>query len=409
MSGRKTSRRNSSANRTLTNPTLVAIRDAFLRLIDDLCRQPLIALDTESDSLYSYYPKVCLIQITTYADPNNPDPDQVIDYLVDPLRLETIDELGKVLAAPEIEIVMHAAENDILTLQRDFQFRFNNIYDTQLAARILGKQGIGLAAILERQFGLSSDKRMQRTNWGKRPLTPQQIAYAQMDTHYLPALRTRQIAELEEAGRLGEARAAFHLLAKLDFAGRPENERSFWQMKIARKFPREDTAVLESLWQWREQEAQRRNRPPFRIVNDSVLGQIAQQRPADSQALQDIHGLSDYQIRRYGDELLAALHEGEARPLPKRREPNHNGKAKLKGIAQVRYEALREWRRDVAKARGVDADIIFSNSVLMEIAQRAPQSAKALGRIPDVGSWKAQTYAPDILPLMNGKIDRNRR
>ena len=404
MSGRMTREQ----NRKLANPTLITKRGAFLQLVDDLTRQPLVALDTESDSLYSYYPRVCLIQITVFADPEHPEPNEVIDYLVDPLRLNNIDELGQVLAAPEIEIVLHAAENDILTMQRDFQFQFNNLYDTQLATRILGKKGIGLAAILERQFGITSDKRMQRTNWGKRPLTPQQIAYAQMDTHYLPELRSRQIVELEALNRLEEARAAFRMLARLDYAERPENERDFWQMKIARKVPKEDTGILEALWEWREAEAQRRNRPPFRIVNDHVLGQLAEERPADKQALKNIHGLSDHQVKRYGNQLLDTMREGETRPLPKKPQSSQNGRTKLKGITQVRYDALRDWRRERAKARGVDADIIFSNSVLLEIAQRAPQTIKGLGRIPEVGSWKAETYAPDILPLMNGKIERKR-
>ena len=175
----------------LANPTLIYTQSGLREMCALLRTRPLIALDTESDSLYSYYPKVCLIQISTFADPDDTDPQRVLDYLVDPLRLTRLDELGELLADPTQEVVMHAAENDIFTLQRDFSFRFHHIFDTQLAARILGWQKVGLAKMLESNFGLISDKRMQRTNWGKRPLTPQQISYAQMDTHYLPALRAR--------------------------------------------------------------------------------------------------------------------------------------------------------------------------------------------------------------------------
>jgi ribonuclease D len=148
-----------------------------------------VALDTESDSLYRYYPKICLIQLSVGARDDNSDPTGVVDYLVDPLRLDDLAALGEVLAAPGVEVIMHAAENDMLLLYRNFGFTFPKIFDTQLAARILGWKQVGLAAILEAQFGLVSDKRMQRTNWGKRPLTAEQIAYAQMDTHYLPILR----------------------------------------------------------------------------------------------------------------------------------------------------------------------------------------------------------------------------
>ncbi len=398
----------SGQNNNAINPTLIYTHSGLTGLVKDLSRHSLIAVDTESDSLYSYYPKVCLIQLTVFADPKNPTPDRVVDYLVDPVRLDSIEPLGSLLADPQIQIVMHAAENDILTMQRDFQFQFTNIFDTQLAARILGWKGIGLAAILEREFGVHSNKRMQRTNWGTRPLTPQQISYAQMDTHYLPKLRAIQMAELMEKSRIEEAAEAFQLLAELDFAERPVNERSVWQMKIVRKVPRGDLGVLESLWQWREAEAQRRNCPPFRVANDAVLGRLASVRPTDREGLLAINGLSANQVKRYGDQLLATIDEGSKRPIPKMPESTHRRQPQLQGIAQARYEALRRWRSHTAKDRGVNDDIVFSNSVLMTIAQNTPQSIEELECIPGIGPWKAKTYAPHILPLMNGRIDSGR-
>ena len=249
---------------------------------------------------------------------------------------------------------------------------------------------------------------MQRTNWGTRPLTPQQIAYAEMDTHYLPKLRAVQMRELSEKGRLEEAADAFRLLTDLDYAERPVNERTVWQMKNIRKVPREDRGVLEALWQWRENEAQRRNCPPFRVANDQVLCLLASKRPVDQESLRKTAGLSANQIQRYGDQLLAATQDGCSRPVPRMPESNYRRQTQLQGIAQVRYEALRRWRSGIAKQRGVDDDIIFSNSVLMVIAQDTPQTVEELESVPGVGSWKAKTYAPGILPLMNGRIDSGR-
>ena len=272
----------SGQNNQPLNPTLIYTYAGLMGLIKELSHHSLIALDTESDSLYSYYPKVCLIQLTVFADPQNPDPGRR-GRLSGRSAASRLDRAkwARCFSSPDIQVVMHAAENDILTLQRDFQFQFTNIFDTQLAARILGWKGIGLAAILEREFGVHSNKRMQRTNWGTRPLTPQQIAYAQMDTHYLPKLRAMQMRELLEKGRIEEAADAFRLLTELDYAERPVNERTVWQMKNIRKVPREDRGVLEAVWQWRENEAQRRNCPPFRVANDQVLCLLASERPAD--------------------------------------------------------------------------------------------------------------------------------
>ncbi len=240
----------------LKEPTLVYQAKAFGQMLNHLSKQPLIALDTESDSLYRYQPRVCLIQISTLAspdvDPAQVDENEVVDYLVDPLRLEDISPLGMLLADPAIEVLMHAAENDILELSRDFGFMFQHVFDTQLAARILGWPRVGLAAILEEKFGVISDKRMQRTDWGKRPLTPQQITYAQMDTHFLPTLRMLLIQQLQAVGREEEAQEAFTLLSRISSQhARTNNGRSVWSMKMAREVPRPATGVLEALWQWR--------------------------------------------------------------------------------------------------------------------------------------------------------------
>ena len=165
---------------------------------------------------------MCLIQITVAAEDaaalrKRDDVGAVVDYLVDPLRVTRLDALGKLFADPDHEVIIHAAENDILLFQREFDFSFANVFDTQLAARILGWERAGLAAILEEQFGVVSDKRMQRTNWGKRPLTPEQIVYAQMDTHYLFALRERLVQELRARDRWEEAQEAFAELVQARF------------------------------------------------------------------------------------------------------------------------------------------------------------------------------------------------
>ncbi len=256
------------ANRS-SNPNLIYTQAAFAQMIEQLWTRKVVALDTESDSLFSYYPKVCLIQISTYAELEQ-DADAVIDYLIDPLRFTALDPLGQVLADPGSTVIMHAAENDIYLLQREFDFSVANLFDTQLAARILGWPHAGLAAILEEQFGVVSNKKMQRTNWGKRPLTPEQIAYAQMDTHYLLDLRKRQIQELHERERWEEAQEAFAQVTATDYRARAAAERSLWKMKEARTVPHAQTGVLEALWLWREQEAQNQDRPPFKIVNNQV-------------------------------------------------------------------------------------------------------------------------------------------
>ncbi|MEZ4659386.1 MAG: HRDC domain-containing protein [Caldilineaceae bacterium] len=389
----------------LAAPTLVCDAAAFAAMMAHLRTQSIIAIDTESDSLYSYYPKVCLIQIST-ATPSlntaatNETDLNVVDFLLDPLRFADFGALNDLLADPAKEIILHAAGNDILTMQRDFGFSFNHIFDTQLAARILGWQHSGLARLLEEHFGIISDKKMQLTDWGQRPLTAQQITYAQMDTHFLLALRQIQMQELIECGRVEEAQEAFELLSHIDFQERTPTERSFWQMRITRKMDRKDTGVLEALWLWREQEAQRQNRPPFKIMTDAVLAQIAQRRPSTPKKLRNIQGIGGGQASRYAKAILRTIEEGVKRPLPEPPEQKPRPEALLDPDMQARYDALRQWRTRRATERGVDPDIVFSNDTLLSIALRQPTTESALQQIAEIGPWRARTYGPEIFKIV---------
>ena len=381
-----------------SNPNLVYTQATFAQMMEHLWARKLVALDTESDSLFSYYPKICLIQISTPMDSTD-DPNSVTDYLVDPLRFSALEPLRELLRDPTCEVVMHAAENDIYLLQREFDFSFANLFDTQLAARILGWPNAGLAAILEQQFGVVSNKKMQRTNWGKRPLTPEQIAYAQMDTHYLLALRERQIKELYERDRWEEAQEAFSQIIQTDYRARVAAQRSVWMMKEARTVPLSHTGVLEALWLWREQEAQNQDRPPFKIVNNPALINLALRQPTTVTQLAQIQGLGPSEIQRYGGALLQAIREGKKRPPPTPPEPTQRLEQWLDRPTLDRYDALRQWRSKTAASRGVMPEIVLTNEVLLEIAKRQPRTLEELREIEAIGPWKAKTYGPDLLRL----------
>ncbi len=372
-------------------------------MLAHLRQQRILALDTESDSLYSYFPKICLIQISAPAHADDPNPLAVADFLVDPLRLSDLGPLGELFSLPQIEVVMHASENDMLLLYRNFGFTFRSVFDTQLAARILGWKQVGLAAILENQFGIVSDKRMQRTNWGKRPLTPQQIAYAQMDTHYLLALREKLTAELKGRHRWEEAQDGFAHLSQIDYGQRQTEERTFWNMKSTREVPLAQLGVLEALWRWREDEARHQDRPPFKIVTDQILVEAAKTAPSDRTALSQLQGFSDNQVERYGAAILRTVQEGRTRPQPRFPEAELRPENMLERPGLARYDALRKWRSEKASARDVAPDIVLPNSTLLAIALRNPTSEAELLTIPDLGPWKVRTYGDEILATLRGR------
>lgn len=378
-------------------PILVNNQASFAQMVAHLRTQPIVGLDTESNSLYRYYPQVCLIQLTVYVDPRQPDPAATTDYLLDPLAIKNLSALAPLLSDPSTEVIMHAAENDIIILQRDFGFQFHHIFDTQLAARILGWQQVGLAAILQEHFGVASDKNMQRTDWGQRPFTQKQITYAQLDTHFLPALRLILTEQLQAAGHWEEAKEAFAFLRQVTY--REPAPRSFWQMK-QREVPAAATGVLEALWQWREAEAQRRDWPPFKVMTDAQLTQLATHQPTTEEALAKVPGFGAKTAKQSSKQLLEIIQRGQQRPLPTPPETTLRPEQMAPKSVQSRYEALRHWRTAVAEKRGVQPDIVFNNSTLLAIAQMEPRSEEEILTIPEIGPWKARTYGPAILATL---------
>jgi ribonuclease D len=207
-----------------------------------------LAVDTESNSLYTYREQVCLIQVST---------DQA-DFLIDPLRLaqrSDLDFFGQIMADPQVEKVLHAAEYDIMVLRRDFGFAFANIFDTMIAARLLGWKNIGLGAILEERFGVQVNKANQRANWGQRPLPPKLVQYAQRDTHYLLPLRDMLYRNLDDVDQLEEAHELFADVCSAEWSGGHFDPDGFWLLSGARSLKPRALAILRELYLYREEQA----------------------------------------------------------------------------------------------------------------------------------------------------------
>lgn len=358
---------------------------AFNQMMAELAGEQTIALDTESDSLYRYFYKVCLIQISTYRN----------DYLVDPLRLSPLTPLAAILADPGIEKIFHAAENDILMLKRDFGFTFANVFDTMLAARILGWPQVGLANLLQRHFGVVLDKRAQLTDWGQRPLSAAQLSYARLDSHYLLDLRHLLARELRARKRWREAEEAFSALLHVEYVEKPFDSEGFWRLRGARTLQPQELAVLRELYLWRDEQARRLDRPPFKVLSDDVLVELSQSQPRRLEELP----LNSRQVASFGRSLLAAIARGRvtAPPLPPRPA---TGNGRPDPLVQARFDRLRAWRTQRAQERGVDADIVLTNDVLMAIARSAPATLEELASLSVMGEWKVQEYGTDLLRIV---------
>ncbi len=372
----------------LPAPILVADSAALSALVAVLEREPAVGVDTESNSLFAYRERVCLIQFSTPAQ----------DYIVDPLALEAgqvVSALGPLLARPEQQKIFHAAEYDVLCLKRDYGFSFANLFDTMLAARTLGWPQLGLGSILETHFGVKMNKRFQRADWGRRPLTPELLDYARLDTRYLVRLRDLLRDQLESTGRLDEAQEEFGRLERLAAAANGANPNALWRVNGVRDLTPVQLAVLRELHDYRERQAERADRPPFKVMSDQTLLELARTRPHSLDELTGLPGMTPQQIRRHGAHLLRAVRHGEQttppRPPQYEREPDS---------VRERYELLHQWRKRKAQARGVESDVIVSRDALWELARRAPRTPEALEAIEQLGPWRREAYGSEILDVI---------
>ncbi len=348
----------------LAPATVVTTTEQLRQVVDSLRGTSRLAVDTESNSLYAYRERVCLIQLST-ADS---------DILVDPLAVDDVSALGPVFADPAVEKVFHAAEYDLICLRRDFDFRVSPLFDTRVAARTLGQPHTGLGDMLQDAFGLTIDKRHQRANWGKRPLPPTLLDYARLDTHYLLPLRDRLAGELAAAGRTAEAREECDRMTRAVDGPSPDDDQApFWRITHARRLTGSQAAVLRELYTLREDEARRRDCPPFKVLSDESLLAIAQASPRSRRALERVEGLPVSARARYGDALLAAVRRGVATPPPPRPAARGTDEA-----AQARFQRLRDWRRQTAAAVGVESDLILPKEMAWEIARTNPADLQEL-------------------------------
>ena len=368
----------------------VTNQDEWQSCLNSLQTQPRFAIDLEANSLYAYQEQICLIQITI--------PNQ--DFIVDPLSNIDLSGLGNLISNPHLEKVFHAAEYDLILFKRQFGWRLENLFDTMWAARILGYDRCGLANLLNNSYGVTLNKKHQKADWSRRPLPSNQLRYAQMDTHFLLRLRDDLLAELTEADCLVEAKEIFEQQCLVHVNNNRFNPDAFWSVSGIRDLSNRQKAIVKQLWIYRNGKAKQLDRPPFKVFNDGTIIELAIAAPQYLEELPDIHGMSRGQIRRYGRQILEVIREAESGPLPKRPRSNH---PRPPDAVSRRFERLRNWRKERARQRGVESDVILSRDTLWKLAWSNPQNGEQLSQIESMGPWRREIYGEEILQLLRSR------
>jgi ribonuclease D len=371
----------------LPPPVWVNTKQLLQQLMDDLATQSRVAVDTESNSLHAFREQVCLVQFSTTN----------ADYLVDPLALKDLSLLSPIFSNPKIEKIFHAAEYDLICLRRDFYFSFANLFDTMQAARVLGYPAVGLDRLLADKFKIQTDKRHQKANWAARPLTKEQIHYARLDTHYLFNLRDVLEQELRDKDRLVFAVEDFARACLPEESKQKLNGES-WERFAARKdLSLRELTVLAYLCKWRDKEAEKLNRPPYKVIMDDVFVALAKNPPEQKVDLSGV-GLSEKQIGLWGDGVLAAIRRGLAAPLVERKQAETKNDAVLR-----RLEKLKSWRKNAGLEMGVESDIILPKPYMSALAENPPKTVDELAHVMKETPSRVEKYGAQILKVLGGR------
>jgi ribonuclease D len=361
-------------------------KEAVARFIDSIANTRAIALDTEGASFHRFIDRIYLLQISTRQS----------SAIIDPLPIGVPEALGRLLESRDVEVVFHDADYDLRLLDQDYGWRVTNIFDTRVAAQLLGIRAFGLAALLERFFGVKLDKKHQRADWSMRPLTSGMLAYAAQDTEHLLDLRDRLGNELKKLGRSSWAQEEF---ARLEGTRWPEEDgrEAFLRVKGARDLNRRQLAILRELVIWRDGLAREMDRATFRVVSNETLLEIARVTPTARAQLGALKGMPRGILESRAQEMLDAVARGSEVPetqLPRfpraqrwERDPDFDEVvARLKSV------------RDAAAARlDLDPGVLCPRERLEAVARRRAASVDELAEIPDLRRWQIEQLGEDFV------------
>jgi ribonuclease D len=334
--------------------------DQLLRWCESMAGEARIALDTEGDSLHCYYEKLCLIQLSV--------PGQ--NVLIDPFQPLDFEILTGFLQSRTI--VFHGCDYDLRMLRRGIQFVPGPVFDSYIAARLMGMKEVGLASLVKHFFAIELPKSSQKANWARRPLTDMMIAYAVNDTKYLLPLAERLEQELRNASRWHwyEESCARAVAATAEDRGRDPEK--VWKIPGSAALPIRGLAVLRALWHWRESEAQQADRPPFQIMRNEELVGLAQATLSGSHL-----DLPDWLPNSRRRRLLSTIHQ--SLQIPEAEWPQRNRHTRLRptGEQEKRFEQLRLRRDQLAADLALDASVLASRSALEKVV-REPETIETV-------------------------------
>ena len=346
--------------------------------------EPALAIDLESNGFHRYPERVCLVQVATRAEV----------FLVDPIAVGDMAPFGSLLAERKVEKVLHSADYDLRCLDREWGFRVRGLYDTSVAAHFTGQDRLGLAPTLEQHLAIvvAKHKHLQRADWGRRPLSAEAIDYAAEDVASLLSLRDRLGQKLAQLGRNAWVAEELSRLEEIRYVPPEPPERAYTSVKGSGTLDGKGLAVLKSLYLFRDQEALRRGRPPFRVFSNETLLKLAKEPNADPAS---VPGLRRFLDGRAGRMLRQAINNGVEAPPEQRPKRGESPRPRPTPEEQRRFDALRAWRMERGKELAFDPSLVWPMSSLERLS-REPGSLQEERDSKEVRRWQAHDFSKSL-------------
>jgi ribonuclease D len=373
--------------------TLVTTPAGFTDMMEHLVSASRLAIDIEADSLYHYFEKVCLIQISTDSH----------TYILDPLAIDRVAELAPLMGNSLVEKVFHASGYDVFCLRRDYDFIFTNIFDTHIAAQLLGYEFLGLSTLMEQLLGVHHSKRRQRDDWSRRPLASAQLEYAAMDTHHLLRLRDALEAGLRLKNRLSWAQEEFEAAAATERREKEFDAEGFRRIKGNRDLAPQDQVVLRALYIFRDEIARKMDVPPFKVLNNSTLIDLAQRPPLSPEEMFKRRGVSNRVARKHAASIIKIISEARRQAPSVLEAPAHTNWKAPGRAARLRLEALKLWRNEKAKALGLPVGVVFPAYLLETLAIAPPADLIAFAGLPEMRQWRTREFGEEVVQLLQNR------
>ena len=379
----------------MSEPTPIITDAAGLeQVVDELMTAERISLDIESDGFYNYQDRVCIVTLSSERQ----------DYIIDTLALgDAAAAMQRLLDRPDVPVLMHSGQNDVLALKRDYQFSFGLVQDTSVAAMLLGINQTGLAALVEAYLGLNLEKELQRHDWSRRPIEVAHVAYLINDTRHLFKLHDLMIDEVAKHELLDEYRIECEAVALSEPRAREFDPDRFRRIKGHGELSEAQRGVLSALYAWRNALAAKLDRAPFRVIGDSTLLELARRLPSELPAIEATRGVGEWMYREHGPELLEVIQQGQGSPLsvrPPKRKPTGPITGRMDPRQRDKLGKLKRWRDTEATRRGVGLQAILPTAVLKDLILEPPESIEQLASNPRIGPSRAERYGREILEIL---------